>query len=295
MQIEKVYFESIDNLNLIGLLHSSDKKTDTVIIAIHGLTSNCLKRRDDIIAKCCTENGIDYFNFNNRGNEVICTYDGITNPNMKFYGSGAESVYDSYNDIKAAILEMQKKGYSNIILLGHSMGCTKIVYTYNEFILNNEASLLKIIKGVILLSLVDVPNILKGTLGKNYDKTIKYLKILQRRGKEDKLIVLNENLPIKPNTILQYIEDNDKINFARYSEKDYNFDKLNNIKVPLFMRWGNVNELISQEAGEIVELLNRKIENQFKDINYIMGANHNYTGKEKELSNDIVNFIKKIK
>ena len=88
---------------------------------------------------------------------------------------------------------------------------------------------------------------------------------------------------------------NDKINFARYSEKDYNFDKLNNIKVPLFMRWGNVNELISQEAGEIVELLNRKIENQFKDINYIMGANHNYTGKEKELSNDIVNFIKKIK
>ena len=30
MQIEKVYFNSIDNLNLIGLLHTPKKKTKTV-------------------------------------------------------------------------------------------------------------------------------------------------------------------------------------------------------------------------------------------------------------------------
>ena len=43
MQIEKVYFNSIDNLNLIGLLHTPKKKTQTVVISVHGITSNCLK------------------------------------------------------------------------------------------------------------------------------------------------------------------------------------------------------------------------------------------------------------
>lgn len=61
MQIEKVYFNSVDNLNLIGLLHTPKKKTDTVVISIHGITSNCLKRRDDILAQKCTDLGIAYF------------------------------------------------------------------------------------------------------------------------------------------------------------------------------------------------------------------------------------------
>ena len=296
MKIEKVYFNSIDNLNLIGLLHTPKKKTETVLISVHGITSNCLKRRDDVLAQKCTELGIAYFCFNNRGHEIICNYGRIEDNDMHFYGSGAENIYDSYFDIKGAMLEMQKRGYKNIILQGHSMGCTKVVYTYNEFLNNNETTMLDAITGIVLLSMVDIPTALKQVLGKDYKKIISYFELLKKRGKGDKLVVLDASTPpVMPNTILQYAEDNKKIDFAKFGDNRTTFRELNNIKVPLFMRWGNINELIFQGADELTQKLNEKIKNENKDISYISGANHNYTGKEEELGEQIVEFIKKNK
>ena len=296
MKIEKVYFNSIDNLNLIGLLHTPKKKTETVLISVHGITSNCLKRRDDVLAQKCTDLGIAYFCFNNRGHEIICNYGRIEDNDMHFYGSGAENIYDSYFDIKGAMIEMQKRGYKKIILQGHSMGCTKVVYTYNEFLNNNETTMLESIIGVILLSMVDIPTALKQMLGKDYKKIISYFELLKKRGKGDRLVVLDASTPpVMPNTILQYAEDNKKIDFAKFGDNRTIFKELNNIKVPLFMRWGNINEFIFQNADELVQNLNAKIKNKNKDISYIAGANHNYTGKEEELGEQIVEFIKKNK
>ena len=296
MKIEKVYFNSIDNLNLIGLLHTPKKKTETVLISVHGITSNCLKRRDDVLAQKCTELGIAYFCFNNRGHEIICNYGRIEDNDMHFYGSGAENIYDSYFDIKGAMLEMQKRGYKDIILQGHSMGCTKVVYTYNEFLNNNETTMLDAITGIVLLSMVDIPTALKQVLGKDYKKIISYFELLKKRGKGDKLVVLDASTPpVRPNTILQYAEDNKKIDFAKFGDNRTTFRELNNIKVPLFMRWGNINELIFQGADELTQKLNEKIKNENKDISYIAGANHNYTGKEEELGEQITDFIKKNK
>lgn len=292
MRIEKVYFKSIDNLNLIGLLHrpeENEEKSNTVFISIHGITSNCLKYRDDVLAKMLTGEGISYFAFNNRGHDIINTYDKLTDNEMHFYGSGAENIYDSYFDIKAAILEMKNHGYKNIILQGHSMGCTKVVYTYNELLNNNEKNILDNIKGIVLLSMVDIPEAIKKILNKDYKRVISYLELLRKRGKGDNLIILDKNMPpIKPNTILSYVEDNKKIDFANFGDNRSSFKELNNIKEPIFMRWGNVNELIFQEAQELIEFMNQKIKNPNKDISYIKGANHNYTGKEEELGGQII-------
>ena len=292
MKIEKIYFNSVDNLNLIGLLHLPEKETTKVVISVHGITSSCLKRRDDILAKKCTERGIAYFAFNNRGHDIINTYDKISDERMHFYGSGAESIYDSYYDIKGAILEMQKIGFTDIILEGHSMGCTKVVYTYNELLDNNETTILDSISKVILLSMVDVPAQIKVVLGKEYKKIISYFELLKKRGKGDKLVILDDTTPpIRPNTILEYVEDNKKIDFAKFGEARSGFKKINNIKVPLFMRWGNVNELILLDAESLVKFMNEKIKNENKDIGYIKGANHNYIGKEEILGDQICDFL----
>ena len=60
MKIEKIYFKSIDNLNLIGLLHNPDKskKIDTVVFSVHGITGNCLKYRDDVLGEVLTDIGV---------------------------------------------------------------------------------------------------------------------------------------------------------------------------------------------------------------------------------------------
>ena len=99
--------------------------------------------------------------------------------------------------------------------------------------------------------------------------------------------------PISVKTFLRYARDNQDIDFANFGE-DHELRKLNNIDVPLFMRWGNVNEMIAQMPEELVDIMNRVITNPNKDIYYLDGANHSYEGKEEELAKQIIEFIKNL-
>lgn len=290
MQIKKIYFKTTDKLSLIGLLHMpEEKQTRTCMISVHGITSNCLRYRDDVIAQKLTKQGIAYFTFDNRGHDIINTYDSIQNGYMNFYGSGAENIYDCDKDIEAAIKAMLENGYSQIILQGHSLGATKVVYSYNQFVKNN-LDIAKNIVGISLLSLVDVPQFLKVVCGDNYKKVINYLKLLEKKKKGNKIVSIDGFPPIMPRTILNCMEESE-IDFARYSDDNYEFNELNNIKVPLFMRWGNNKELIAQDAQQLVKKMNEKITNKNKDINFIDKANHNYKGKEEILANQISEWI----
>ena len=295
MRIEKIYFNTEDNAELFGLLHTSENQTDKeVVIAIHGMGSNCFKQRDDIIAQKLTLNNISYFSFNNRGFGLV---NKITkNGNGILQGTAFEDVKDSYYDIVSAIKLMASKGYEKIHLQGHSLGSTKSVYVYNKLLQNNETKILNKIGSVILLSLVDLTSVMQ-FLVKNADEDV--IKIAKEKETEKQLNYIIDCkasfLPlVSVQTFLTYYRDNKEIDFAKYQEKNYKFEKLNNIKVPLFMRWGNVNEIINLPANELVDLMNEKILNNKKDINFIDGATHNYRGKEETLAEEILKFIQNI-
>ena len=69
-------------------------------------------------------------------------------------------------------------------------------------------------------------------------------------------------------TFLRYARDNEEIDFASYG-KDSKLEMLNNIDIPLFMRWGNVNEMILQNAEDLVNMINDIIKNIFIHINIL--------------------------
>ena len=56
-----INFLATDGINLTGILYNINNKNDKVILAIHGMSSNCFKEIDTIIAKKANEIGIDYF------------------------------------------------------------------------------------------------------------------------------------------------------------------------------------------------------------------------------------------
>lgn len=116
----------------------------------------------------------------------------------------------------------------------------------------------------------------------------------QREGNGKKVIsVEGATLPMCPDTFLNFVKNNKDIDFARYSDELYDFKELNKIEIPIFMRWGNKNELIMQEADKLVEVMRNKIKNKGCDIGYIDGAGHNYRGKENELASQIIDFLMK--
>ena len=281
-----IEFHALDGVKINGYLMSSNNKS--VLIEIHGMSSNCFKKREKVIAKTLNNIGIDAICIDTRGSEIV-KYIKYNDVRKELAGTAYEDVEESYYDLMGAIRYALSLGYKDIYLQGHSLGATKVVYTYTKM-KEKQVEELKNIKGIILLSLVDIPDMFKTYFSKKY---LSYAEEKEKNGQVLELMPHDTFIhPISVKTYLKYAKYNSKINFAQYSNENYDFDTLNKIDVPLFMRWGNDNELIRKSAQEQVELMRRVIKKKDVDINFIDGANHSYNGKETELANDIANFLK---
>lgn len=293
--MEQINFLATDGVELTGFLHKTRENTKKIILAVHGMSSNCFKERDTIIAKKANEANIDYFCFNNRGSE-LCKYinkkiDGKKAKTLG--GTSYEDVLDGYEDIVGAILKLKELEYEDIYIQGHSLGSTKTVYTYHE-LKEDEDELLKNIKGIILLSLIDISKTLQIYLRDKFSTYVKLAEEKESTGLGLELMPRDAFIhPISAKSFLRYAKNNEAINFASYGE-DTELKILNEIDVPLFMRWGNINEMILQNADELIDIVSNIIQNPKKDIDYIDGADHGYTGKEEILAEQIVEFINNI-
>lgn len=281
--------------NQYGLLQKPDDNlnTDEVVISLHGMQSNCFKKREDILADTINKAGIAYFAFNNRGTEIMCYTKKIDGSKTLNGGCAYEDVLESYYDIKGAIKKMLELGYTKIHLQGHSLGCTKIVYTYNR-LKEEQDGILENIKSVILLSLVDLVELQKYDLGIDKYNEMLELAIEKEKNNEEMDLMPRDSFdhPISVKSYLRYYRDNQDIDFARFSDKEYDFKELNNIDIPLFLRWGE-KDLVIQDLNELSDFLKLKINNDNLDISYIKETDHGYTDKEQILGEEIVKFLAK--
>lgn len=291
MKVEKIYFKATDGLSLFGLLHTSENATQTIVLSVHGMQSNMFKEKDKIESEFLTQNNIDYFCFNNRGSEIYTKIKKqVGDKSFKVNcGSMWENIYECIYDLDAAINILINRGYTNIILQGHSLGSIKSVIYYNYLINNNMFEKLNKIKTLVLLSLVNIQEFSYFNNLESTQKNIQLAKNLIVDNQEDAIIVDALGFPSSAKTFLQYF--NDDLNFPKFTDKESSFNELNAIKCPLFMRYGNDNELIALSANEVVNILKIKINNKNIDIDYIDGANHSFKGKELLLTKQIFEFI----
>ena len=294
--IQTVFLKATDGVDLKGIIYKTKNQTNKILISVHGMATNFIKERDEKIAENINELNIDLLAFNNRGHDLVNYIKKDSKENTELSGTSYEEISECYEDIVGAINYAISQGYTEIYIMGHSLGCTKTIYTYNKLIEENKTEILSKIKGVILLSLVDIPLALQVYLKEDFPVMVTYAKNMKREGLENQLMPEESFIhPISVKTFLRYAIDNKDIDFARFSDTNYSYKEINNIKVPLFMRWGNNKELIIQKADELCENLKSKIKNSNLDIGYIDGANHSYQGKEEILANEIKNFLINIK
>lgn len=292
MNINTIYFKATDGVDLKGIIYKTNNKTKRILISIHGMATNCIKERDEKIAEKINKLNIDLLTFNNRGHDIANYIKKENKENQELAGTAYEEISESYNDILGAINYATSHGYEEIYIMGHSLGCTKTIYTYNKLIEEKQNEILEKIKGIILLSLVDIQLALQVYLKDNFPVMVTYAKNMKKEKMENQLMPEESFIyPISVKTFLRYAIENKDIDFAKFSDKNNDYKEINNIKVPLFMRWGNDKELIIQKADELCKMLKEKITNNKLDIGYIEGANHSYEGKEEILANEIQNFL----
>ena len=72
MKQELVRMNSIDGIEMPGIIYEPETRTNTIVIEVHGLCGSFYENRFiDILAKTYTKKGISLLTFNNRGTNFV--------------------------------------------------------------------------------------------------------------------------------------------------------------------------------------------------------------------------------
>jgi pimeloyl-ACP methyl ester carboxylesterase len=125
-------FLSTDFFELPGLLYTPTQPTSRVALFLHGSGDSSIfysALRMNTLAEALTAQGIAFFPFNNRGahfKKDLTHYlpDG-TEEDIAM-GTAYELIHECDKDIDGALRFLQKKGFTEFYLIGHSTGANKI-------------------------------------------------------------------------------------------------------------------------------------------------------------------------
>lgn len=115
---EKIKFQNSKGLNLVGVLHTPEKKTEKAVIIAHGFTSNKDRKRHQQLADVLAKDGIAAFR-------------------IDFGGSGESddreiTIKAEIDDLLSTIKLLKGKGYKSLGVLGESLGGIVALKAYNS-------------------------------------------------------------------------------------------------------------------------------------------------------------------
>ena len=129
MHLELVQTTTPDGLRLWGALgQASSTPASRLVICLHGVASNFYASTlMQSLAGTFHQAGLDVLRVNTRGHDNICTI-GSSDGGRRM-GAAFEIVDDCRHDIAGWVELARQRGYPEVILLGHSLGALKVIYS----------------------------------------------------------------------------------------------------------------------------------------------------------------------
>ena len=271
-----------DGLRL-PMLHFESNKKDICVICIHGMCGTIIDNYFATVwGKLLAKNDIGFIYEHNRGHSIendIVMKDG----SFKRCGCMYEIFEDCIYDIDLAIQTSKEKGYKRIILLGHSLGCNKVIYYYYKKHPN--------ILGMILAS---APDMIGSHLliEPDYEELLKEAKENIEKNQPTKLLhkMIEDYMYMSSQTYYNWFHKNSNLNNLPIISNPKNWEQLETIDVPILTFSGSKDE----DYYLHLDLLKEKATN-CKNFEYqiIENTGHTYQEKELETGNLILNWINK--
>lgn len=276
-----------DKLILQGILYLPDQKTKKAYLHIHGMAGNFYENKFlDAMAKELTHEGYSFMSINTRGHDIIADFP-IAGPEEKYkrIGDAYEKFEECLLDIKPAIDYLEKEGYLQIILCGHSLGAVKVAY----YIARTQDQR---VKKLILMS---PPDMVGSAEKESYHKDL--------LGQAQKMVSEGhgeELLPIKiwgwyhlsANTYVDLNSRDYPIDIFNTYDKDKS-SILREIRIPTFAFFGGRDDAAIWPPKEALEIIKSKAVNTPRfDIDIVEDAPHSYFDKEKEMAKKITDWLK---
>lgn len=277
-----------------GVLFDNDKKSDSIVIHIHGMAGNFYENTFiPVMAENYTKAGYAFLSVNNRGHDYICDCKKYHKENVESYKAGSiyEVFVDCVYDINGYVKFAVDSGYKNIYLQGHSSGANKIVYSFSK--IKTELA------GLILLSPCDDLGIQIDSVGiKNRQKYIDIAEEHIVSGNDDEIMpdgTFFTNL-LSAHTFLESFVDDSPFDCFPYRNPKNDFKYLSEINVPVFVSFGNNGDYLQQSFETVKEIIKNKMKNtEVVNVVEIDGAPHNYFSREETISEKVCDWLEQNK
>ena len=273
-----------DGIELQGLLCTPTTQTRKIgVLHIHGTAGNFYENRFiDHIAGALVSMGCAFLTVNTRGHGVTATFLQRTDEGLKSVeiGSAYERFSDCVPDISAWLDVLGERGYSNVVLEGHSLGTLKAVFYCSE--VRDDR-----IKGLILMSPADSIGYQQKRLGDRFPVTLQLAAQMVKEGRGREW--MPSDLFFYPVSAMTYVErfapetKRAMFNFAGTYRRS--FEELARIRVPILAFLGTVGEAIVGEPKAFLSQL-REAVTACPDCKtaVIQGAPHSYLGHERKVT-----------
>lgn len=289
--MEFVKATTSDNLILQGLLSEPHSKSDSVILHIHGMSGNFFE--NDFIKTMLSgypEQNLSFMTVETRGSEVIRFFS-KTGGGFTMLGDAYEIFEESVKDIEAWIGFLSDRGYKNIYLQGHSLGCAKIAY-YQSLMKDKR------VKALLFISASDMFGLVLNK--KDLPRHIKHMnesKSLIEAGKEMELLTdaLWGTNKLSARTYVNFFGTDAKTAIFNYYDNKLGFDAVKKINVPIISIFGTKDDGIVTDPYKSNDMLKQNAVKSPKFVGEVFeGAQHSYAGFEEQIVKSITNFIKEL-
>lgn len=281
-----------------GLIHKGmyvepTTKGKRAVLWIHGLTStfyNGGKLTEELI-RLCDEENMGFAAFNNRGHDIISGGKRLDANNEKGFvrvvqGSGYEVFEESVHDIDAGISFLVEKGYTEVVVIGHSTGAAKVCY-YAGTVPDHRVA------GVVLAGA------LSDRFGASIDqsevqKNLATMRALIAQGKGDELVLGYHYFPLTPKRYVSLFGPGSAEDVFDYGEKSPKLTAFQHIHGPLLVITGEHDEYADRPVSALHAIYDAQQKSSHYKSTIIPGGSHGFDGVERETSKAILQWMKNI-
>ena len=294
-----LYIRTEDDLRLSGIHYlPSDGSRNICVLLIHGMSGNILENYfAHVLGEKLAGSNIGFLYGHNRGyNHVndIVTSKIKKNGGYKSKRIGAtyERFKESVYDVDAWIKKVKELGYKEIILAGHSLGCNKVIYYYDQKKPKN-------IKAVILLSPPDMVGLFeKPEYQPNHWELLEEAKKNIKEGNSRKLVsgMIWDWYQLSSQTYVDQTENGGPGDNLPIRRNPNRFEQLESIDVPILGIMGEHDDIAIRSLNEDMELVATKAVNAPEFTKkFIKKGNHTYDSVEDDLAKEVLKWIKELK
>jgi pimeloyl-ACP methyl ester carboxylesterase len=251
---------------------------------------------NDVLGRTLSQNGIGFLFGHNRGHDLVNnTITNSTDANGQYVSKRIGMTYERFCecliDIDAWIDEASKLGYKSIVLMGHSLGCPKVVYYFSK-------KKPHIVTAVILASPADMIGLLK-KYDSHHEALLAEAKKHMASGQPEKLLshkIWNTE-ELSAQTFLDLFEENGPADVLPLLRNPSIFPELQSINVPMLVLYGTAESptmSIRTLEEDLALMQNKATSCPSFTQKLIPGATHYYDRYEQEFANVVYDWLRSL-